>query len=47
MMSVVFLLVANFFLIGQFPGFSIALAVSILSATYCLYDQMLGQAHEA
>lgn len=47
MMSVVFLLVANFFLIGQFPGFSIALAVSILSATYCLYDPMLGQAHEA
>jgi hypothetical protein len=46
MMSVVFLLVTNFLLIGQIPGFSIFLAVSILSATYSLYDPMFGQAHE-
>lgn len=44
MLSVVGLLVANFFLIGQYSGFSILLIVGILTTIYSLYDPMFGRA---
>lgn len=44
MLSVVGLLVTNFFLIGQFPGFSILLTAGILATIYSLYDPMFGRA---
>ncbi|UWQ77416.1 hypothetical protein K3724_23085 (plasmid) [Leisingera sp. M658] len=44
MLSIVGLLVANFFLIGQFSGFSILLIVGILTTIYSLFDPMFGRA---
>lgn len=45
--TVLLLLVANFLLIGQFPGFSILLFVAMLTTIYGLYDPMFGRAHPA
>lgn len=44
MLCVVGLLVANFFLVGQFSGFSILLIVGILTTVCSLYDPRFGRA---
>lgn len=43
MFSVVLLLISNFLLIGQFVGFSIMLLVSVLIATYSIYNPTFGE----
>ncbi|MFC4670747.1 RcgA family putative transporter [Seohaeicola nanhaiensis] len=47
MLMVVTLLVANFLMIGQFPGFSLLLCIAILVAVYSLFDPQLGLAHQS
>ena len=44
MLSIVVMLIANFFLIGVITGFSILLLTGILITIYSLYKPMIGRA---